>query len=113
MTERNTAEDIAGIVAQESEESERAYEAEQAGYTAPLRDGTIITHRGQRSRVFSIRLAESEVAALEAAAERAGVPASTLARSWIAERLAAGDDTTDVHGIADALAAFSRRLAAL
>lgn len=80
---------------------------------APLRDGTTITHRGQRSRVFSIRLADSEVEALEAEAARVGLPASTLARTWIAERLAAGNDTTDIHGIADALAAFSRRLAAL
>jgi len=80
---------------------------------APLRDGTTITHRGQRSRVFSIRLAESEIEALEAAAEKTGLPASTLARTWIATRLAANDDTTDVHAIADALATFSRRLAAL
>ncbi|WGW13440.1 hypothetical protein LWF01_06700 [Saxibacter everestensis] len=57
-------------------------------------------------------MTESEISALEAAAERAGIPASTLARTWISERLAASD-TTDVHAIADALATFSRRLAAL
>lgn len=87
-------------------------EAAEANPDAPAKPGTVITRHGQRSRVYSIRLAESEITALEAAAERAGIPASTLARTWIAERLAA-DDTTDVHAIADALAAFSRRLAAL
>ncbi|MDJ1372471.1 hypothetical protein [Gulosibacter molinativorax] len=80
---------------------------------APLRDGTTITHRGQRSRVFSIRLGESEYTALEAAAEKAGLPASTLARTWITTRLAAEDENADAHDIADALATFSRRLAAM
>lgn len=87
-------------------------EAVEANPDAPVKPGTVITRHGQRSRVYSIRLAESEIAALEAAAERVGLPASTLARTWIAERLAS-DDTGDIHAIADALAAFSRRLAAL
>lgn len=88
-------------------------EAAEADPDAPAKPGTVITRHGQRSRVYSIRLGESEIDALEAAAERAGVPASTLARAWIAERLAADGHTTDVRAIADALAAFSRRLAAL
>lgn len=88
-------------------------EAAEADPDAPARPGTVITRHGQRSRVYSLRLAESEINALEAAAERAGIPASTLARTWIAERLASDDDTADVQAIADALAAFSRRLSAL
>lgn len=80
---------------------------------APARPGTVITSKGQRSRVYSIRLSESEIEALESAAEQAGLPASTLARSWIAERLASGDVSTDVRAIADALAIFSKRLASL
>ncbi|QPZ37517.1 hypothetical protein [Paramicrobacterium chengjingii] len=57
-------------------------------------------------------MTESEIASLEAAAERAGIPAATLARTWISERLV-DDDATDLHAIADALATYSRRLAAL
>ncbi|MEJ1089627.1 hypothetical protein WDU99_15020 [Microbacterium sp. Mu-80] len=87
-------------------------EAAEANPDAPAAAGTVITRRNQASRVYSIRLSESEIASLEAAAEKAGLPAATLARTWIAERLAS-DDPTDVHAIADALAAFSRRLAAL
>ncbi|WP_166982175.1 hypothetical protein [Paramicrobacterium fandaimingii] len=68
---------------------------------------------GTRARVYSIRLTEAEVAALEAVAERDGVPASTLARSWIVERLSTDGDVDDVRVIADALATFSQRLAAL
>lgn len=99
-------------------------EAIEADRDAPLKSGTAITWRGRTTRVYSMRLGDSELRALEAAAERAGIPASTLARTWIAERLAqehAGllaDDSarsavTDVHAIADALAVFSQRLAAL
>lgn len=87
-------------------------EAAEANPVAPAASGTVIMRRNQTSRVYSIRLSESEFSSLEAAAEKAGLPAATLARTWISERLA-GDDTTDVHAIADALATFSRRLAAL
>lgn len=102
----NNKDDIAELLRAEAE-------AAEANPDAPLRDGTIIERHGQRSRVFSIRLAESEMSALEAAADRAGMAASTLARTWIAERLASSGDVDDVHAIADALATFSRRLAAL
>lgn len=87
-------------------------EAAEANPDAPAAPGTTITRRNQTSRVYSIRLTESEIASLEAAAEKAGLPAATLARTWISERLA-DDDATDVHAIADALATFSRRLAAM
>jgi len=85
----------------------------EAHKDAPLKEGTIITHRGQRSRVFSIRLSESEFTALEEASKRLGVPSSTLARQWISERLASDTEPTDLQGIANALAVFSKRLSAL
>jgi predicted transcriptional regulator len=37
--------------------------------------------------VYSIRLNPDEVAALQSLAETVGVPGSTLARSWIVERI--------------------------
>ena len=76
--------------------------------------GTIAT-RGPAGRglVFSIRLSAEEHAMLAAAAERAGIPVSALARTWIIERLASDDGTTELHLIAEALATYSRRLGAL
>lgn len=92
------------------EEAEHA----EANKDAPITPGTRISRPGgQRARVYSVRLSESEVTALEAAAARAGMPASTLARSWITERLAEDDGTTDLHAIADTLELLSRRLNAL
>jgi hypothetical protein len=46
-----------------------------------------------RSTVYSVRLTPDEVAAVQVAAERAGLPASTLVRSWIVER--ANDENAD------------------
>lgn len=89
----------------------REAEHAETNKDAPEHDGTVaLRPGGKAARVYSLRLSESEVRALEAAAARIGMPASTLARTWISERLATEDDTIDVHAIADALAAFSRRL---
>ena len=78
---------------------------------APLKADVVATRPGGgRARVLSVRLSESEASALEAAAQRAELPASTLARTWITEKLAAEDGLSDVHAIADALATFSERL---
>ncbi|MCW4456710.1 hypothetical protein [Microbacterium sp. MPKO10] len=99
--------DTAGFLREEAEHAE-------ANKDAPERAGTVATRPGgARARVYSIRLTEAEVAALEVVAEREGVPASTLARTWIVERLSTDGDVDDVHVIADALATFSQRLAAL
>lgn len=77
---------------------------------APLRDGTIITHKNQRSYVFSIRLSESERSALEKAADGAAMPPSALARQWISERLVSHSSPTDVRGVADVLETMASQL---
>jgi len=68
----------------------------EAEHTEQHRDATAksdtkVSRPGHgRSAVFSVRLNADEVAALEAAAEDAGLPPSTLARSWILERIRYG-----------------------
>lgn len=92
------------------EEAEHA----EANKDAPLTSKTVVTRPGgSRGRVYSIRLTDDDVTALEAAAERAGVPPSTLARTWIIERLAEDDGSTDLRAMAETLEVISRRLAAL
>jgi predicted DNA-binding protein len=44
--------------------------------------------------VYSVRLNQDEVEQVEQMAARLGLPASTMVRSWIVERLAADSDTT-------------------
>jgi len=100
-----TRDHIAEILAAEAEYAEEHKDA-------PVRDGTIITHKGQRSHVFSIRLSDSERDALERAAEHAGVAPSTLARQWIAERLVSGATPVDIAGVADTLDALAMSLRA-
>lgn len=80
---------------------------------APLRDGTVITHKNQRSYVFSIRLSESERTALWHIANRTEVAPSSLARQWIAERLVSEVTSTDVLGVADTLETLASQLRAL
>jgi hypothetical protein len=61
--------------------------------------------------VYSIRLNPDEVAALQSRAETAGIPGSTLARSWIVERI-----QQEQAGLSDAqaeLRAAQRHLAHL
>ena len=85
----------------------------EAHKDAALRDGTVITHKNQRSYVFSIRLSESERTALEQAAHLASVAPSSLARAWIAERLASGATPTDVVGVANTLETLADQLRTL
>lgn len=63
-------------------------EASESNRDAPIPKGAMITrpNRG-RSMVYSIRMNPDEVAALQSFADAAGVPGSTLARSWIVERI--------------------------
>lgn len=97
---------ISDILREEAEHAE-------AHADAPTTAQTVVTRPGGRAKVYSLRLSEDEVAALEDAAERAGVPASALARQWITERLVADDGTTDLRAMAHTLETFSKRLAAL
>jgi hypothetical protein len=97
--------DIKKIIEEETEASE-------ANRDAPIPEGAKVTrpNRG-RSTVYSIRLNPEEVAALQSLAETAGVPGSTLARSWIIERI-----QEEQAGLSDAeteLRAAQRHLAHL
>ena len=63
----------------------------EANRDVPLSDGVVGTRPNLgRSVVYSVRLMPDEVAAVQAAADRAGLPSSTLVRSWIVERLNSG-----------------------
>ena len=66
---------------------ERVRTEAEATRDAPMPSGVIGARPNHgRSTVYSVRLTPDEVAAVQAAAERAGLPASTLVRSWIVER---------------------------
>lgn len=73
--------DIEKIIESEAEASEDNRDAPFPGRAKVTRP-----NRG-RSAVYSIRLNPEEVAALQPVADAAGVPGSTLARSWIVERI--------------------------
>lgn len=65
---------------------------------APAGPQTTVTRPGHaRSTVYSVRLNPDEVTALQAYAENAGLPASTLVRSWIIERLRDNGTTPDLR----------------
>ena len=87
-------------------------EASEDNRDAPIPEDAKITRPNQgRSTVYSIRLNPDEVAALQSIADAAGVPGSTLARSWIVERI-----QEDRAGLSDAeaeLRAAQRHLAHL
>ena len=81
---------------------------------APEKPGTIATRPGgQRTRVFSVRLSESESVALDAAAEQAGVTTSALVRQWIGDKLAGETSATDPHTMAVTLRSVAHRLETL
>lgn len=76
-------------------------EAEHAEVTRenPYPPG-VVDERGNRSRssVYSVRLSEDEVAEVQQLAREAGLPASTLVRSWITQRIA---DRRSTHASVD------------
>lgn len=98
-----TDQDIEQILRDEAEYAE-------AHKDAPLRAGTIISHKNQRSYVFSIRLSESERYALDQVARQVEVAPSSLARQWIAERLVSQTPPTDVQGVAHILELLAGQL---
>ncbi|MDN5914011.1 MAG: hypothetical protein L0I76_02650 [Pseudonocardia sp.] len=67
---------------------------------APAGTQTTVSRPGHaRSTVYSVRLNPDEVTALQEYAENAGLPASTLVRSWIIERLRVNGATPDLRKI--------------
>ena len=73
---------------------QRLRDEAEANRDKPLPDGVVGTRpKYNRSTVYSIRLMPDEVAAVQAAADEAGLPASTLVRSWILERLKSSNES--------------------
>lgn len=71
---------VAAVLAAEGDEAENAHLPEDS---RPTRIGT------KRSTVFTLRLSIEELAAVQSAADSAGLPPSTLARKWILDGLTA------------------------
>lgn len=68
------------IIAAESDALERAELPDPLPVSAKRRNGT-------RSRMFSVRLRDDELAELDQVAHDRGLPARTLARTWLLDRL--------------------------
>ncbi len=91
---------------------EEETDASESDRDAPIPDDAKISRPNRsRSTVYSIRLNPEEVAALQALAEIAGVPGSTLARSWIVERIR--EEQTGLNDAEAELHAAQRHLAHL
>jgi hypothetical protein len=95
--------DIERLLAEEAADSE-------ANPDAPVAAGSTVTRPNRaRSTVYSIRLNPEEVAAVQALAEAAGLPPSTLVRSWIIERMRA--ENGEISDAETELRAAQRHLA--
>jgi predicted transcriptional regulator len=78
---RLIAPDAARLIDEEAEHAEVTRED-------PHPPGVVAERRNRiRSTVYSIRLSDDEVTAIQRLADSAGVPSSTLVRSWIIEQL--------------------------
>lgn len=86
------------FVAEESDELERAELPDPLPARVQRRNNT-------RSRMFSVRLRDDELAELDQVAQQRGLPARTLARTWLLDRL-----HTEQHSDSDDLAARVKRL---
>lgn len=64
----------------------RALEA-GADATGPYPPGTTISRSNRASRMFNLRLTEEQLAELQSVARERHLPASTMARAWLLERL--------------------------
>lgn len=70
----------------------------EAHQDAPAGPETSVSRPGHaRSTVYSVRLNPDEVAALQEYADKEGLPASTLVRSWIIERLRSNGAAPDIR----------------
>ncbi|MGH3518267.1 MAG: hypothetical protein ACRDQ7_12780 [Haloechinothrix sp.] len=80
--------DIARLIDEEAEHAENTRDD-------PYPPGVIAERRNRtRSSVYSVRLSDDEIAEIQRLAQSAGVPASTLVRSWITQRIAAARSST-------------------
>lgn len=59
----------------------------EADTTDPYPDDTTITRPNQPSRMFNLRLTDEQFSELRALASDRHLPMSTMARSWLLERL--------------------------
>ncbi len=83
--------DLQKVLREEAEYSEIHQEAPASRETTISRPGHA------RSTVYSVRLNLDEITALQEYADRAGLPASTLVRSWIVERLRQDEVPADLR----------------
>lgn len=87
MSRRTTGRNIDDLLAEVADEAEAAERT--ADPDAPLPEHVKITRPGHaRSKVLQVRLNPDEMAAVEAIAERRGLPVSTVAREQILQLLA-------------------------
>jgi predicted transcriptional regulator len=90
--------------------------ASEANPDAPIPAGAAVSRPNRaRSTVYSVRLDPDEVAAVQALADAAGLPASTLVRSWIVERVRVeqgevGEAEAELHAAQRHLAHLQRHL---
>lgn len=79
--------DIARLIDDEAEHAETTRDE-------PYPPGVSAERRNRRrSSVYSVRLSDDEIAEIHRLAQSAGVPASTLVRSWITQRINASHPT--------------------
>jgi hypothetical protein len=72
--------------AQREREDARALEAGSSSI-APYPEGTEISRPNRPSRMFNVRLTDEQFTELQDLARRHHLPMSTMARSWLLERL--------------------------
>lgn len=85
--------DLDHLLREEAEHAETHRDAAAGPQTKVSRPGHA------RSTVYSVRLNPEEVSSLQELAEQAGLPASTLVRSWIIERIRAGGASPEIRKI--------------
>lgn len=83
--------DLEKLLRDEAEHAETHQDAPAGPQTEVSRPGHA------RSTVYSVRLNPEEVAGLQELAEETGLPASTLVRSWIVERLRSHGTDPDIR----------------
>jgi hypothetical protein len=75
-----------GTTEQAQRKDARALEAESSSI-APYPPGTRITRPNRPSRMFNVRLTDEQFKELQDLARKHHLPMSTMARSWLLERL--------------------------